>query len=259
LEKNRKRIEMRGIENIASELEISRDCAQYGNYDEALVYFEGILTTINLHIKQLSDDPTEQAKWTRQALLANAISVKKSLLSEFKIVKEISAELSSFKRRDLDTFSKSRSSSRSDSNSDLPSASTWSPPPVRKPVYLKQSDKSVLRSREPSKPTRKSVTSNSSVVGRSSVVSSTKSLTKSRSGSLTSKKPPVEYSKVDEVEVNQNPTVPGKPEFDGTGFDKDLVEMLKRDILQASPNVKWNDIAGLREAKGIYRMTCNIV
>lgn len=56
---------MRGIENIASELEMSRECAQYGNYEEALVYFEAILTAINLHIKQLTNDINEKNKWTR--------------------------------------------------------------------------------------------------------------------------------------------------------------------------------------------------
>ncbi|KAJ3021943.1 Katanin p60 ATPase-containing subunit A-like 1 [Thoreauomyces humboldtii] len=43
----------------------------------------------------------------------------------------------------------------------------------------------------------------------------------------------------------------GRPEFTGDGYDKDLVEIVKRDILQTAPNVKWTDIAGLREAKGL--------
>lgn len=34
--------------------------------------------------------------------------------------------------------------------------------------------------------------------------------------------------------------------------------MLKRDIIQASPNVKWADIAGLREAKGITYTACRL-
>ncbi|KAI8930133.1 P-loop containing nucleoside triphosphate hydrolase protein [Entophlyctis helioformis] len=45
--------------------------------------------------------------------------------------------------------------------------------------------------------------------------------------------------------------VNGKPEFDGSGYDKDLVEIIKRDILNTSPNVRWSDIAGLREAKAL--------
>jgi katanin p60 ATPase-containing subunit A1 len=108
----------------------------------------------------------------------------------------------------------------------------------------------VSRSRESNKPTTRKSSSTNLNSGARNSVTSTKSLTKSRSGSLTSKKDK-KQPVVDDVEINQQPTVPGKPEFDATGFDKDLVEMLKRDILQASPNVKWNDIAGLREAKGV--------
>lgn len=37
--------------------------------------------------------------------------------------------------------------------------------------------------------------------------------------------------------------------FDPTGFDKDLVEMLERDIVQKNPGIRWDDIADLREAK----------
>lgn len=39
------------------------------------------------------------------------------------------------------------------------------------------------------------------------------------------------------------------PRFDGTGYDSDLVEMLERDIVQKDPNIHWDDIADLHEAK----------
>jgi katanin p60 ATPase-containing subunit A1 len=40
-----------------------------------------------------------------------------------------------------------------------------------------------------------------------------------------------------------------EPRFEVHGPDAELVEMLERDIVQKQPNVKWNDIADLTEAK----------
>ncbi|CAH0385363.1 unnamed protein product [Bemisia tabaci] len=37
--------------------------------------------------------------------------------------------------------------------------------------------------------------------------------------------------------------------FDPSGYDNDLVEMLERDIVQQNPNIRWDDIADLNEAK----------
>ncbi len=37
--------------------------------------------------------------------------------------------------------------------------------------------------------------------------------------------------------------------FDGSGIDKDLIDMLERDIVQKDPNIHWDDIADLHEAK----------
>jgi len=41
----------------------------------------------------------------------------------------------------------------------------------------------------------------------------------------------------------------GRPKFHGAPVDADLVAVLERDIMDASPHVKWDDIAGLKEAK----------
>jgi hypothetical protein len=47
--------------------------------------------------------------------------------------------------------------------------------------------------------------------------------------------------------------------FEASGFDKDLVDMVKRDILQTNPNVKWDSIAGacifLRECSVKWSVT----
>ena len=34
----------------------------------------------------------------------------------------------------------------------------------------------------------------------------------------------------------------GEKRFDGSGFDKDLVEHLERDIVQRNPNVHWYEL-----------------
>uniref|UniRef100_A0A8C6S5R8 Katanin p60 ATPase-containing subunit A1 n=1 Tax=Neogobius melanostomus TaxID=47308 RepID=A0A8C6S5R8_9GOBI len=41
--------------------------------------------------------------------------------------------------------------------------------------------------------------------------------------------------------------------FDGSGCDKDLVEALERDIISQNPNVKWDDIADLEDAKKLLK------
>lgn len=45
----------------------------------------------------------------------------------------------------------------------------------------------------------------------------------------------------------------GHKKFDGTGYDSDLVDSLERDIVSRNPNVHWNDIADLEDAKKLLR------
>lgn len=49
--------------------------------------------------------------------------------------------------------------------------------------------------------------------------------------------------------VDSGEAVEMERRFDSSGYDKDLVDALERDILIRNPNVHWSDIAGLKEAK----------
>lgn len=69
--------------------------------------------------------------------------------------------------------------------------------------------------------------------------------------SATTKAKPRTASRSSSVGDNINEVENTPAEFDSSGYDKDLVDVVKRDILQAKPNVKWDDIAGLREAKSL--------
>uniref|UniRef100_G3SVI2 Katanin p60 ATPase-containing subunit A1 n=1 Tax=Loxodonta africana TaxID=9785 RepID=G3SVI2_LOXAF len=57
-------------------------------------------------------------------------------------------------------------------------------------------------------------------------------------------------------EKNKSPAAVTEPEtakFDSTGYDKDLVEALERDIISQNPNIRWDDIADLLEAKKLLK------
>uniref|UniRef100_A0A669CTQ4 Katanin p60 (ATPase containing) subunit A 1 n=1 Tax=Oreochromis niloticus TaxID=8128 RepID=A0A669CTQ4_ORENI len=41
--------------------------------------------------------------------------------------------------------------------------------------------------------------------------------------------------------------------FDGAGYDKDLMEALERDIISQNPNIKWDDITDLEDAKKLLK------
>ena len=63
--------------------------------------------------------------------------------------------------------------------------------------------------------------------------------------------PPKKPTPSQPVQDMESTAVKEDSEFDTTGYDKDLVDMVKRDILQRNPNVRWDDIAGLRDAKAL--------
>ncbi len=53
----------------------------------------------------------------------------------------------------------------------------------------------------------------------------------------------------DKNDDDQEEESPEERRFDASGVDRDLIEMLERDIVQKNPNTHWDDIADLHEAK----------
>ncbi len=75
------------LSNLATELQISRECALLGNYDSALLYFESVLNTIHQHAKTVRDPDLKQS-W---------LETRQTLTMEFQLIKEMAQELASFK------------------------------------------------------------------------------------------------------------------------------------------------------------------
>ncbi|TPX57668.1 hypothetical protein PhCBS80983_g03682 [Powellomyces hirtus] len=265
----------RNMQNLPTELQIARECALLGNYDTALLYFESILQTIQLYAKTV-DNPMIRDRW---------LQTRQELAVEFSTVKEIGMELASFKERSQggSNYSRSRSNMDEDSIFNEPvDKDVWpapDPPPPRRTINRKakaseeeslpswarnQVNSGIASAR--SGPAQKGKTAISKTVlakGRSSINNRPSGPSKQSGtaspppGKKLVRKAQSQPSLVDraardkedakEPELDEN----GRPEFDPSGYDKDLVEIVKRDILQLAPNIKWTDIAGLREAKGL--------
>ena len=221
---------------ISDNAKRGRELALIGNYEDAEIYYTAAISSLNKHYQQELQQETK-----------DSIDL---LVKEYELVTSLRATLLSFKEE---------SNKRKE---DTPTTQDSVPRPrpahvVSNPsTHRSQSDEGLRK--QPHVPKvqqrNKPIASDRKVGGAISREGRVQPHPSHRSGQPPSgaKKGPA-GSKEKAKQCDQEK--PSKTKFDPAGYDKDLVEAMERDILLHNPNVKWSDIAGLKDAKRLLEET----
>ncbi|EEC00487.1 katanin, putative [Ixodes scapularis] len=223
------------VTDICQNTRMGRESALLGNYESAIVYYQGVIQQIHRHIQMIAGDPMRKERWQQ---------IQQELAQEYEYVKDIQNVLSGFRS---DSHLERIPTSRISYDEGALDPEAWLTPrdpevwPAPTPVEHKRSE----TSRTTSHRGNGSGSGSKSGGGGSNPV-------KRGADSKTARKEDKDKPRKDKDSKKEDGASKDKPEekrFDGTGYDHDLVDTLERDILQRNPSVRWNDIADLQEAK----------
>lgn len=245
------------LAGLQDHLKLAREYAVEGLYDTSVIFFDGAIAQINKHLSTL-DDPLMRSKW---------MNVKKALSEETEVVKQLDSERRAFKdaptgRRPSSPPISSKSSFVFQPLDEYPTSSgapmddpdVWRPPSRDTgnrrsgrvgQVGMRKSPQDAAWARGP--PTRggaagRGVKAGGSTRANSGVRSSTTARKVTGSGKSDSGS-----GKADSVNGDAEEGKSKRGQYEGP--DQDLAAMLERDVLETSPGVRWDDVAGLSEAK----------
>ncbi|KAA8541848.1 hypothetical protein F0562_023000 [Nyssa sinensis] len=242
------------LAGLQDHLKLAREYAVEGLYDTSIIFFDGAIAQINKHLNTL-DDPLIRAKW---------MNVKKAISEETEVVKQLDAEKRAFKdisvgRRPSSPPIPAKSSFVFQPLDEYPTSSgapmddpdVWRPPSrdnsSRRPtragqVGMRKSPQDVTWPRGSTRagPTGRGAKAGGSSRSNSGVRASTTGKKGTGSGKSNS-------GKADSANGDAEDGKSKRGQYEGP--DSDLAAMLERDVLESSPGVRWDDVAGLSEAK----------
>ncbi|KAL2631198.1 hypothetical protein R1flu_015884 [Riccia fluitans] len=257
------------LAGLVEHLTLAREYALLGNYDTALIFFDGVIAQINKHLSSV-EDPYIRSKW---------VKCKKDLFEEFEIVKHIDAEKQGFKEAPgatprpitpkpylpADDYASYPPPPAASGGPDIfEDPDVWRPPTRDAPLQygsrrptragqlaaaaqarkMAQDGERARGKVGESRVVKGTKTSNSGTAGKASTAAgrtATKEPPKAKSSGRTTPSKRESMSSEDESKKER------KLKYEGP--DPDLAAMLERDVLETSPGVRWDHIAGLTEAK----------
>uniref|UniRef100_A0A7N0TRV6 Katanin p60 ATPase-containing subunit A1 n=3 Tax=Kalanchoe fedtschenkoi TaxID=63787 RepID=A0A7N0TRV6_KALFE len=242
------------LAGLQDHLKLAREYAVEGLYDTSIIFFDGAIAQINKHLNTV-DDPLIRSKW---------MNVKKALGEETEVVKQLDAERRAFK--DIPGSKRPPSPPIQTKGSfvfqPLDEYPTSSAPPLDDPDVWKPPIRDTGANRRPTRASqlgmRKSTqdgnwargATNALPAGRGAKAGGSTKSTSSARSSTAGKKSGSGKSKSGKTDSVSSDAEDGKTkrgQYEGP--DVDLAEMLERDVLETSPGVRWDDVAGLSEAK----------
>ncbi|XP_023213591.1 katanin p60 ATPase-containing subunit A-like 1 [Centruroides sculpturatus] len=228
------------ITDICENTKMGREYALLGNYETALVYYQGVVQQIH-RLLQTINDSIRKERWQQ---------IQQQVAQEYELVKDIPTVLNGFK---------------SDNHTDRPIVTRqtyddpsidpdmWAPPINRDPDVWPPPTPVEHKPGPPIRPTRprRSEAARPSGGNKAGNVNNRAASDKSNKRATNEKagKKEEKTKKGGKGEESSKEEKEEERKFDGSGYDRDLVEMLERDILQRNPNIHWDDIADLEEAK----------
>ncbi|CAG5865808.1 unnamed protein product [Menidia menidia] len=218
------------LAEICDNAKKGREYALLGNYDSSVVYYQGVIQQIHKHCQSLRD-PALKVRWQQ---------VRQQLTEEYEQVKEIIGTLDSFKcEKPSDVLLPQLEERQED-------PAVW-PPPVpaehRNPVAVKRPNTGV---KQPQKKDSPGLQHRGGGAGGRAQANAKADRPGNREGRGTKAKDDKGKKGDAQGDVEQK-------KFDSTGYDSDLVDSLERDIVSRNPNVHWEDIADLEDAKKLLR------
>jgi len=251
------------ITEICENTKLAREAALLGNYETAGVYYQGVVQQIHKHLPTLLD-PSIKGKWQ---------IAQQQLAHEYEQICSIQSTLNLFKS---DNHNGALGPVKSTTYNDSHDPDVWGSPTPRDPDVWPSPTPVEHRAPAPvrSRPVNRKDGPTKPTPGRGG---------KPPSGTAATKRPDSRFNKAGSKEDKSTPSSSGgkssaaaaaaaaakkdaakqddtkdekiveeekdERRFDSGGYDKDLVDMLERDIIQKDPNIHWDDIADLSEAK----------
>ncbi|XP_071529686.1 katanin p60 ATPase-containing subunit A-like 1 isoform X2 [Panulirus ornatus] len=246
---------MVNVQDICENMRLAREMALTSQYETAAVYYQGVVQQIHRLLATIQE-PNRKIKWQQ---------VQQQVAAEYENLKELMNIISLFKSdnpsaisdRPLGTSLRMSSFEEPTRDPDV-----WGPPPPRDPDVwpppTAADHKSVSQVKPTRGPRRQDSSKNPSTgrTGKPGVKKGTDSKTgRGRDDKSTDRKAKKDADKKDEkgsekgADGRAGNEDDDEKKFDPSGYDRDLVDMLERDIVQKNPSIRWSDIADLHEAK----------